>query len=253
MTPSIIVHQFPAALEMQPSAFGLKLETWLRMVGLPYQVAFSAREMGPKGKIPFATIDGSVVGDTELIIEQLAKKANVSLDKHLDARDRAMSTVIRRLAEEHLYFILVYSRWVDQAGWDEFQALFFESAPAFIRGFISNKVRKAVKANLTSQGIARHTLDEVYAKGKTDLEALSAFLGDKPYFLGEMPTEVDASVYGLLANIYYSPFRGPLQQMMNKHDNLMAYCDRIKADYWPNATRGGGEENEFSVLDKKAA
>ncbi len=93
----------------------------------------------------------------------------------------------------------------------------------------------------------------VNAKGKTDLEALSVMLGDKPYFLGETPTEVDASVYGLLANIHYSPIRGPLQEMIKKHENLIAYCDRIKGIYWPHSIRGGGEESEFSVLEQEAA
>ncbi|MBL4907807.1 MAG: glutathione S-transferase family protein [Sneathiella sp.] len=253
MMPSITVHQFPAALDMQPSAFGLKLETWLRMCGLTHDVSFSAREMGPKGKVPFATIDGMIMGDSELIIEHLTQKTGISLDDHLDAREKAKSTVVRRLTEEHLYHILVYSRWVDDAGWADFQPLFFGSAPAFIRGFISKKIRKIVTGNLTAQGIARHTAKEVYAKGKTDLEALSALLGDRPYFLGETPTEADASVYGLLANIYYSPIRGPLQEFMEKHTNLIRFCERIKAVYWPHSKRGGGEEGGFSSKQVEAA
>lgn len=253
MTASITVHQFPATLEMQPSSFGLKLETWLRMTDQPYKVQFSTREMGPKGKIPYATIDGFVMGDSELIIDHLTQQTGVSLDDTLDARDRAKSTVIRRLSEEHLYHIVVYSRWVDQHGWAEFEPMMFESAPAFIRGFIAKKIRKNVTSNLKAQGIARHTKDEIYTKGKTDLEALSALLGDRPYFLGEQPTEADASVYGLLANIYYSPFRGPLQEMLGDFENLQQFCQRIKSRYWANSIRGGGEESEFSSLQKKAA
>ncbi len=251
--PSVIIHQFPAALDMQPSAFGLKLETWLRMANVPYRTAFSAREMGPKGKIPFATIDGAVIGDSELIIDYLTKKTGAGLDHHLDSRQKAQSTMVRRLAEEHLYHILVYSRWVDTAGWEEFQTRFFDSAPAFIRGFIAKKIRKQVTANLTAQGIARHTLDEVYAKGKPDLEALPAPLGAKSYYLGDTSTEADASVYGLLANIHYSPIRGPLQEMIEGHANLVRFCDRIKALYWPNSRRGGGEEVEFTPDQQNAA
>lgn len=253
MLPSIVIHQLPAALDMQPSSFGLKLETWLRMAKVAYTVEFSPTKMGPKGKVPYATVDNKVLGDSELIIDHLTEKTGISLDDQLNPRQKAKSTVIRRLNEEHLYYILVYSRWMDEASWPEFQQLFFQAAPALVRNFISKKVQKKVNGSLVAQGIARHQIDEIYSKAATDLEALSALLGEGAYFLGDQPTKVDASVYGLLANIHYSPIRGRLQELLEKHSNLTRFCEHIKKDYWPNSRRGGGEETEFSVPQKQVA
>ena len=245
MTPTITVHQFPAVLGMQPSSFGLKLETWLRMSGQEHDVATSVRESGPKGKVPFAKIDGEVMGDSELIIKHLLSQGVRCLEADLEPRQRAKGILVRRLVEEHLYFVLVYSRWVDPDGWRGFQPLFFGPAPALVRGFISNKVRKKVVASLAGQGIARHTPEEVYEKGRMDFLALSTLLGDRMYFLGEGPTQTDASVYGLLANLYYSPIRGPLQEMLKEHKNLVQFVERIKEAYWPNSELGGGDEEKF--------
>ncbi|MCG8491306.1 MAG: glutathione S-transferase family protein [Sneathiellales bacterium] len=242
----ITVHEFPPVIEMQASPFGLKLETWLKMQGLSYRVEWDPQKMGPKGKVPFATLDGTVIGDSELIIERLAKTSVAELA----AMNRAEDLLVRRLVEEHLYFILVYSRWVDPDGWNEFRDLFFAPAPALIRGLIARKVRKSVVQNLMGQGIARHSPEEVYKKAKLDLEIAAVQLGDKPFFTGESPALVDASAYGLFANIYYSPVKGPLQDLLMSHDTLVSYVERLKKLYWPKSRRGGGDESGFKAEEK---
>ncbi len=247
MQPSIIVHQFPPVIDMQPSPFGLKLETWLRMVGLAYTVSWSPQEMGPKGKVPFATIDGIKIGDSELVIEHLAGQIGYSLEDNLEDKEKARSILIRRLVEEHLYHILVYSRWADPEGWASFKPLFFAPAPAVIRGFIARKVQKAVTGNLYAQGISRHTTREVYHKAEADLLALATLLGSRTWFIGETPTVTDASAYGLIANMYYSPLHGKLQEILNRHANLVDFCQRMKKSYWPDAKLGGGDEACFGA------
>ncbi len=242
MQPSITVHEFPPVIDMQPSPFGLKLETWLRMAGFEYDVSWSPQEMGPKGKVPFATIDGVVMGDSELVIEHLTDKTGRTLEKGLSDKDRARSIMIRRLVEEHLYHVLVYSRWVDPEGWRAFKDLFFSPAPALIRRYIARKVQKAVSSNLYAQGIARHSHDEVYAKGRMDLLALATLLGERSWFVGNGPTVTDASAYGLIANIHYSPIRGPLQDSLASHQNLIDFCLRVKEAYWAESQKGGGDE-----------
>ena len=41
-----------------------------------------------------------------------------------------------------------------------------------------------------AQGIGEHSRDEVIGFAKADLTALSDYLGNKPYFMGERPTEM---------------------------------------------------------------
>ncbi len=203
MINRLTVHQFPPILEMQPSSFGLKLETWLRMIDQPYEVKWSFTKMGPKKKVPFVVMDGTSLGDSELIIQQICAQSGHDPDSHLTQTARKQSLFIRRLVEEHFYFILVYSRWQDPAVWPEFSRRLFASVPFPVRPLIKSRAQKAVKGMLHAQGISRHSPDEIYAKAVTDLECLSVELGARSFVVGETPTVADASLYGLLANVLY--------------------------------------------------
>ena len=239
--PSITIHQFPPFLGMQPSPFGLKLETWLRMKDLPYELEASFTKTGPKDKIPFATIGGETIGDSEIIIEKISQGLDSGRRPVITDAAEARSVLIRRMIEEHLYFVFMHSRWVDEAGWIVFRPMVFGHLPGLVRFIVARKFRKIVIRNLKTQGISRHSDTEIYAKGAADIAALSAMLGNQPYFSGTEPDLVDACAYGMLANIFYAPLKSPLLEALNRFPNLMAYCDRLRAEFWPNSPRGGGE------------
>lgn len=245
MTEILKIHNFPCVIGMQPSPFGLKLETWLRMVKQPYDVSWSFTTLGPKGKVPFVTLEGKPIGDSELVIQELAARTDQDLDRNLSMAERARGTVIRRLLEEHLYFIIVYSRWQDPEVWPAFSKRVFSGVPFPIRALIKSKGSKAVRSTIRAQGISRHTPDEIYSKAVRDLECLAVTLGTKPYLHGDTPSVTDASLYGHLANIYYQPDEGQLQRELRQFDNLIAYTQRLKADYFPNSALGGGDESEY--------
>ncbi len=71
----------------------------------------------------------------------------------------------------------------------------FGSIPAPLRAVVSHFVRRRMRGALASQGMGRHTPDEIYALGKADLTVLSEFLGAKDFFLGPTPTSLDATAY----------------------------------------------------------
>src|SRR5215204_1715227 len=65
--------QFAPVWGRNVSPFSLKLEAWLRLADIPYEVR-PARGLrkAPKGKLPYIVeADGSAVGDSTLIIEHL--------------------------------------------------------------------------------------------------------------------------------------------------------------------------------------
>ena len=69
----LLVHQIPSAWGL-PSVgpFCLKLETYLRMVKIPYQTVVDATPFrAPKGKLPWIEHEGKKIGDSGLIIEYL--------------------------------------------------------------------------------------------------------------------------------------------------------------------------------------
>nr|MBK7067486.1 glutathione S-transferase N-terminal domain-containing protein [Deltaproteobacteria bacterium] len=113
---TLVLHQLPP-LDRAPSLspFCTKVETYLRMTGVAYRsVPTLDASSGPKGKLPFIEDDGRRLGDSRLIIEHLKRTRGDALDAHLDARARAVAVGFERMMDEHLYWAIVHSRWLDE-------------------------------------------------------------------------------------------------------------------------------------------
>jgi glutathione S-transferase len=80
--------------------------------------------------------------------------------------------------------------------------------------------------------MGRHRHDEIIGLGRHDLQAVADFLGDKPYFMGDRPSSVDATVYAYLANFLWAPFPSPLVSLREQIPQLEQYCQRMKARYF---------------------
>lgn len=211
------------------SPFCMKTETWLRLAGLDYRVVPQAIPNGPLGKLPAVRDGGETIADSHCIIEQLAAKYGKDLDAGLDARQRAAARAFERLINEHLYWAIVYFRWIDPPGWTQTQKLLFARLPAPLRFVVPRLAQRGVRAQLKGQGLGRHPREEILRRTAQDLQALADWLGEKPYFMGESPTTLDASAYGFLGNMYAAPIVTPLRDLVAAHPNLVAYCERLRA------------------------
>ncbi len=100
------------------------------------------------------------------------------------------------------------------------------------KDIISVVVRSGIRKQIHGHGMGRHTEEEIYSLGKKDLNALSDFLDDKLYFMGDTPTSLDASAFGLLANIYWCPIESPLKEHAKGLTNLIKFCDNMKQIYF---------------------
>ena len=227
----IKLYQYPPAWGANISPFTLKLETWLRLSQLDYQaVPIRVPTRSPKGKLPFIEDDdGTAIADSTLIIDHLKRSRQIDPDHVLSERQRAEAVSLQRLFEDHFYFILVYSRWIDADGWAAVQPEFFNFIPPGLRGPASAFFRYRVKKMLHEQGLGRHTRRELYAMGQTDLRAIAVQLGSRPYFFGDSPTTIDAIAYGFLANLLFVPIETELKKIGLDYDNLRLYCERFAA------------------------
>ncbi|KYF74909.1 hypothetical protein BE11_11500 [Sorangium cellulosum] len=229
----ITLYQGPAAWGIPNiSPFCVKLETWLRMAGLPYEVRPSDMRGAPKGKIPYVEIDGRRMGDSQLIIEHLQRVHGDRLDAHLTPEARARGHVIRRMLDEAFYWVLVYARWVEDDAWAAYRPIFVSLLPPVIGGPLAELIRRSVTRRLRAQGTGLHSREEVYEAGKADLTALAALLGDQPFLLGAEPSSVDAAVYAFLVSILRFPADSPVKRHAEAQANLVAYCERMRQRYY---------------------
>ena len=226
----IKLYQFPPVFGRNVSPFTLKLETWLKLAGLPYQVvAIRNPGQGPKGKLPFIEDDdGRFVADSSLIIEHLSRTRGIDLDAGLDPGQRALALALQRLLEDHLYFVGVWGRWVDPEGWATFGPALFAGVPAPVRHILAPFVRRRVRKSLVAQGLGRHRQHELYAMGRADLEAISVLLGERPFFVADRPTTIDAVAYGFLANLLLVPIETELKRSAQGFANLVAWTEAME-------------------------
>ena len=226
----IKLYQFPPVFGRNVSPFTLKLETWLKLAGLPYQVvALRNPGQGPKGKLPFIEDDdGSLVADSSLIIERLSRRRGIDLDAGLGPGERAHALALQRLFEDHLYFVVVWSRWLDPEGWRSFGPALFQGIPPPLQQAIAAFVRRRLRGDLRAQGLGRHSPAEIYAMGRADLEAIAILLGARPFVFGERPTTIDAIAYGFLANILLVPIETELARIARSLPTLVAWTEAME-------------------------
>ena len=98
----IKLFQFAPAFGLpNASPFCMKLETYLRMAGLPFQLVNSGDGFkAPKRKLPYIDDGGTVVADSGFIIDYLKGRYGDPLDDALSPLQRALATAFQRLFED---------------------------------------------------------------------------------------------------------------------------------------------------------
>ena len=119
---TVTLHKYNAAWGLPDlSPFCIKVETYLRMIGVPFEPVVTDSRKAPKKKLPFVTDGDSVIDDSRDIIAHFEAKVAEPLDAGLGDRDRATSVAFRALLEAEAYFYAVHLRWQLDSGWKIYQ------------------------------------------------------------------------------------------------------------------------------------
>jgi hypothetical protein len=193
-------------------------------------------ELSPKGKIPWITLNGEHVSDSQFCIDFMIKKFNKDLSAHLGPADKAVVHSFLKMTEESLRWCMAYHRFFVGKASDI-------AMPGFVFKIVGDKLRKEIVA----QGYGRHSTDEgffqiffqllisiyityglcffmqnlqVYQIGFEDLRSLNEFIGGKKYLMGEKVCNEDASIFGNLVQIIYFNTDSPLCQFLKSMSNF---------------------------------
>jgi glutathione S-transferase len=217
-----------------PSPFVMKAETLLKISGLSYQVDSKGFSKAPKGKLPYIDDDGERIADSTFIRWHLEKKYRIDFDRGLSEDERAIAWAFEKTAEDHLYWALIDLRWTDDANFDKGPRNFFQGVPAPIRPLIVAMVRRKVRQSLHAHGMGRHKPAEIVALATRSVDAVAAYLGQKPFFMGNEPVGVDATMFSFVAGALCPAFESPIRAAAESHDNLKRYVGPMAGRFYPN-------------------
>jgi glutathione S-transferase len=216
------------------SPFVIKTEVQLKMAGLAYERVSAIPPQAPNGKLPYIDDHGEAVSDSTFIRAHVERKYSVDLDAGLDSRQRAPAWAIERLLEDHLYFAMVWFRWIDPDNFAKGPAHFADSAPEADRAQLRHDMQARKASDLHAQGIGRHAPERIAELGERSIDALAQLLGDEPYLMGESPSGVDATAFGILASVLAPLFDTPLRRTVEARPNLVAYVARMMQRHYPD-------------------
>jgi glutathione S-transferase len=220
-----------------PSPFVMKAHMLLKLAGLEYQASTRGFRHAPKGKLPYIVDGETVVADSTLIRLYLEQRYGIDFDRGLGARERGIGWAAEKMLEDHLYWIMIYWRWLKEPNFTRGPRVFFQRAPAIIRPLVQRTVLKKIRRNLHGHGIGRHTETETTALAARGIESLAQILGDNRYFLGPAPAGADATAFAFIAGALTAHFESPLRDTMERMENLVAYRDRMMREYFPEFAR----------------
>src|ERR1700730_14288653 len=213
------------------SPFVIKAVLLLKFAGLDYREDRGGCRKAPKGKLPYINDDGLIVADSTFIRFHIEKKYGFDFDAGLTAEHRAMAWAAERMCEEHLYWALVASRWIDDTNFAKGPAHSVKPLPMPLRPIVQRLIRRKVAKMLKLQGLGRHTAAEQDKLAIADINALASLLGDKAFLMGAKPCGADATVFAFVASFLTPVFDTQIRAAAERHPNL-AYKDRITRLYF---------------------
>ncbi|QBR85002.1 glutathione S-transferase family protein [Legionella israelensis] len=225
----LILYLYPQMFGLPDNnPFGLKVDTFLRLhkISYIYHNIIDIKN-APRGQLPYIDDGGNIITDSNHIIDYLCEKHHLQPDKHLSDQQKNLQFLITRTLDNHLYWVMSYSRWQDERFWPEFKEAFLKQCPDVSEATLI-KAREYNIEKYHFQGIGRYEADAIYQSGIADLQAVDNELGQQTFLFGDKIHTVDVVCYGFLANIFYFKIDTPLRAFLKQQKRLRNYVSRIR-------------------------
>lgn len=210
------------------SPFCIKVELFLRWQGIDYVTKEWNPRHAPRGKMPYVTWRGEPLSDSEQIIKQLCQDLSISLDSSLSPEQRRLSHTLRRMLEEATYFVMLYTRWADDANWAVVKEGFFGQLPQPLKAFVPWLVRRDALKGCHLQGVARYSLKERTQMLHEDITVVKECMDQAgPYYFGADMSSIDLTVCPVLMQLQLNNLPHPLETPLATDNKLLAYTKHI--------------------------
>jgi glutathione S-transferase len=219
------------------SPFGIKAMMLLKLAGLPFETKHSDLRKAPRGKLPVLDDDGEIIPDSTFIRMHLENKYKIDFDAALTPRERGIAWSIEKMLEDHAYWLEMQERWLNDVNFERGPAINFKATPPLIRPLVIKMIRRRIQKSVWAQGSGRYSKEERRFLAERVMQNASAMLGDNLYMMGDKPCGADATCFAFTASALTPLFDTPMSASARQYPNLIAYCDRMYAQFFPEFNR----------------
>jgi len=200
--PAIVLHQWVI------SPFCGKVRRILEHKGLAYEVvnynglkARKASGLSGVGKLPVLDYDGERIQDSSDIAVFLEGKHREPPIFPADPELRARAQLWEDWADESLYWLEVYQRFMYPEAREQAAALLAEGRPALERVLIARVLKRMYAKKLAAQGLGRMPPERVEQKLLGHVDMLETLLGQRTWLVGDGRTIADIAVASQISEI----------------------------------------------------
>ncbi|EFO94818.1 hypothetical protein CRE_08705 [Caenorhabditis remanei] len=213
------------------SPFCMKIEVLCRIYNIPHEIVECTTMRSRNGLLPFIELNGQHYSDSDLIEMRLKSHFKIpTLPDELETQSVALS----KMTFFHLFHIIYRYKTSEHKFYETIYQL-LDMPPT-----LSILILPFVKASVGKRFYARNVgaigdfewseLDEFLHK---DLEVIQNTMRGK-FLFGDKLTAADATVFSLLATVYY-PFHTHISDVLEKDfPKILEYVERVRKEVYPN-------------------
>jgi glutathione S-transferase len=210
------------------SPFCMKVRAILDYKGLGYRSVNPLPARGilkrrGTGKVPAIEIDSVFITDSTNIALVLDERFPEPPLFPSSPRERGLCHTIEDWADESLYFIGLYYRWIEEEGRKPVGGVFGSS----LKGRAAYlHYSRLIARQLAGQGTLRKSPEHIRADLERNLDAIERMFGAGSYLLGDEPFLCDFALWGQLNYLNRTPVG---RRAIGGHERVAAYIVRISA------------------------
>jgi glutathione S-transferase len=229
--PKITVYHFAPAWGLPTCGpFALKLLAWLSYHQIPFHSAVQNNPgKGPKGKSPWAEIDGKLVADSDRIIAHLTDRLGLrDAEADLSPAGRGIAQAFKTAFEERAHQILEYELFMLPEGQAFLKDFFSQDMPKPVLSIVFPLLKRQFAKQLHARGISRHSPDEICEMARREFGGLAGLLATQSYICGDKPGLADFSCFGQVALMARWPMATPAAQIVKEQPVLLNWCKTLE-------------------------
>lgn len=216
------------------SPFCLKLESWLRLAGLPYTLMEAHEHQGSsKRALPRVISEsGRTMEGLRRVMLHVRSEARTDPDSWLSTDERVFSQAVGHLYSDWLVPAMVWLGWVQEESWPGLRAICLsqdgENLPA-----PADPLRDHLNLRIDELAQRENEREKVEELVLREIESLADFLGSKPFFFGDQPSSVDCTLFALMVVSASAPAESPLAQFAQSSYRIGDYVRRMITRLYP--------------------